>query len=203
PTPPPRVTIPPRVTPAPVAQVAGRAKGHPAKHRGGGAHRAIAKVHATTYANPKAHGGAGTSTGAGTGNVAGVGGGLGGNGTGDSGNGNGAVNANVPCGVVEFIPFAPPDYRNGTAYEPVKAIVTFGDGHKEEAKFPYRWIYPNGEQTDPWSSTNLKNPDFPTTLKRPPDGTDTSTFDPLIKYIIGHSDPQGYTDLPDCPKGHG
>src|SRR5581483_9998433 len=56
PTPPPEVTVPPHVTPAPVRQLAGRASGHPARHRGGGAHAAVAKAVTGTYANPNAAG---------------------------------------------------------------------------------------------------------------------------------------------------
>ena len=38
-----------------------------------------------------------------------------------AGNGNGAVNADTPCGVAEFLPTDPPRYVNGTAYERVRA----------------------------------------------------------------------------------
>ena|ERR1700736_2730969 len=205
PTPEPRVTPPPRSTPAPVQQVAGRAKGQPAKRRGGGAKKAIAKAAHGTYANPKAAGsGTGSSTGQGGGNAPGAGGGLGSNGTGTTGTGNGAVNANTPCGFVSFVPHGPPRYNNGTATETVRATVTFPDGHSETAEFPYKWVYPNGEQTDPWSNTNLKKDSTsPTTLQAPPPGTDTSNFPPLIKYIISHSGPDGYTELAPCPGSRG
>lgn len=204
PTPEPRVTPPPHSTPAPVQQVAGRAKGRPAKRRGGGAHKAIAKAASGTYANPRAAGaGTGTSTGQGSGNAPGVGGGLGGNGTGTSGNGNGAVNANSPCGFVDFVPHDAPHYSNGTASERVFATVSFPDGHKETAEFPYRWIYPNGEQNDPWSTTNLKRPDYTISLQPPPPGANVANYPPLIQYIIKHTGPDGLTDLPECPKGSG
>jgi hypothetical protein len=203
PTPEPRVTPPPRATIAPVQQIAGRAKGRPARRRGGGAHKAIAKASSGTYANPKAAGaGTGTSTGQGSGNAPGVGGGLGGNGTGTSGNGNGAVNAETPCGVVTFLPHDAPRYSNGTAYETVRATVSFMDGHTETAEFPYKWVYPNGEQNDPWSSTNLKKPDFEIPMQLPPVGAATN-LPPLIAYIVKHTRPDGFTDLQDCPKGRG
>jgi hypothetical protein len=202
PTPPPRVTPPPHSTPAPVQQVAGKAKGAPARHRGGGArHAIVAKAAKGNHANPKAHGaGTGGGTGRGSGAGAGNGGGAGGNGAGNGGNGNGAVNANTPCGVVEFKPTGAPRYDNGTAHEPIQATVTFPDGHAESANFPYRWTYPNGEQTDPWSDTNLKKGDFPITMQTPPPGTDVTALPPLIQYIVQHTGPTGYTDLPDCPK---
>lgn len=205
PAPPPRVTPPPRSTPAPVQQVAGRAKGRPAKHRGGGARKAPAKKAPThSYANPKAGGsGTGTSTGHGTGNVAGTGGGLGGNGTGDAGNGNGAANANTPCGFVDFKPTGAPHYDNGTASEPISATVTFPDGHTESADFPYKWVYPNGELNDPWSDTNLKKGDYAIALQTPPPGADIPSFPPLIQYILKHTGPDGLTDLPPCPKTRG
>ncbi|GAC1578814.1 MAG: hypothetical protein NVS3B7_12550 [Candidatus Elarobacter sp.] len=206
PTPEPRITPPPRSTPAPVQQVAARAKGRPAKHRGGGAHKAhVAKTKSGTYANPKAAGaGTGASTGQGSGNAPGTGGGLAGNGLGNAGNGNGAVNANTPCGFVDFKPTGAPRYSNGTAYEPIAATVTFPDGHSETANFPYKWVYPNGEQNDPWSDTNLrKDATAPAPMQAPPAGADVSSYPPLIQYIIKHTDASGFTLLPECPKNRG
>jgi len=201
-TPPtPTVTPPPRVTVAPAPQVAARAHGRPAKHRAGGALRLIAKAPSGLHANPNAAGsGNGSAAGSGEGDLPGVGGGLAGNGAGESGNGNGAVNANAPCGVVDFLPYAAPRYDKGTAYEPVQATVTFPDGHKETSRFPYLWVYPDGERTDPWSETNLKNPNYETTLQPPPPGSDRSGYPGLIQYILAHTDARGYTDLPECPK---
>jgi hypothetical protein len=201
PPPPPPRTPPPRVTAAPVPQIAGAARGRPAKHRGGGARRAVAHAPRGVYANPHAAGaGNGSATGTGAGSTAGQGGGQNGSGAGESGNGNGAVNANAPCGVVEFIPYAAPRSDGATVYEPVQATVTFPDGHKETARFPYSWVYTDGERTDPWSQTNLRNPNFQTTLQLPPPGADRSGYPSLIQYILAHTDLGGYTDLPDCPK---
>ena len=205
PTPRPHHTPPPHSTPAPVKQIAGRAKGTPARHRGGGAHTAVSRLSTTgTYAAPHAAG-VGTSPATGNGSAAqpGAGGGQNGPGNGDQGNGNGAVNADTPCGVVDFKPYAAPRYNNGTASEPVEATVTFPDGHRETARFPYPWLYPNGEQTDPWSDTNLKNPNFITTLRFPPAGSDPATYPPLIQYILKHTDSGGYTNLQPCPQGRG
>jgi hypothetical protein len=205
PTPEPRRTPPPHSTPAPVKQIAGRAKGKPAQHHGGGARKTIAKTSTTgTYADPNASGvGTSPATGVGSGPQPGAGGGQGGNGNGNQGNGNGAVNADTPCGFVDFKPTAAPKYSGTTASEPVEATVTFPDGHHESARFPYLWTYPNGEQTDPWSDTNLKNPNFITTLRFPPPGADTSTYPPLIQYILTHTDSQGYTNLHPCPQSRG
>ena len=201
PTPEPRLTPPPRSTPAPVQQIAGRAKGRPARRRGGGAHKAIAKAPSGHYANPHAAGsGTGSSTGQGSGDRPGVGEGLGGNGSGQTGNGNGAVNANTPCGFVEFRPHGAPHYSSGTASETIRATVSFPDGHTEVAEFPYKWVYPNGEQTDPWSDTNLRKGDFPIALQTPPPGSDIGTYPPLVQYILQHSSASGLTDLPECPK---
>ncbi|BDE07547.1 hypothetical protein WPS_28230 [Vulcanimicrobium alpinum] len=199
PTPPPHITPPPRATVAPI-QVAGRAKGTPARHRGGGAHHAIAKAAHGKHADPNASGsGTGSSHGTGSGNAPGVGGGLGGNGAGTGGNGNGAVNANAPCGFVDFEPFAAPTYRDGTAYEPIRAMVTFPDGHTETERFPYKWVYPNGEQNDPWSDTNLRRPPKEIPMQLPPPGTDTSSFPPVLQYILQHTTSDGYTNLQPCP----
>jgi len=203
PTPPPApvATPPPRATLGPVPQVAARAHGRPAKHRAGGALQLTPKAPRGRHANPSAAGsGNGSAAGTGEGDLPGVGGGLSGKGAGESGNGNGAVNANAPCGVVEFLPYNSPHYDKGTAYEPVQATVTFPDGHQEKARFPYPWVYPDGEHTDPWSETNLKNPNYETTLQPPPPGADRSTYPALIQYILAHTDARGYTDLPECPK---
>jgi hypothetical protein len=209
PTPPPHVTPPPHATAAPAPQIAGRAKGHPAKHRGGGAHRAIAKAKTGVYANPYAAGsGTGTSTGHGSGNAPGAGGGLNGTGSGNSGNGNGAVNANTPCGFVLFTPRDAPRYNNGTASETVIATVTYPDGHTEQERFPYPWVYPNGEANDPWSSTNLRKadevarsgrPDPGVPAQLPPPGSDTSGYPSVIQYILAHTDSGGFTILHPCP----
>jgi len=206
PTPPPRRTPPPRSTPTPVRHVVGRAKGTPKKHHGGGAQKSVATTAATgTYADPNASGvGTSPATGVGTGPQPGTGGGQAGNANGNQGNGNGPVNADTPCGVVEFKPVAAPKYSNGTASEPVDATVTFPDGHHESARFPYPWVYPNGEQNDPWSDTNLKNPNYgDVTLRFPPPGADTSAFPPLIQYILKHTNSEGYTNLQPCPHSRG
>jgi hypothetical protein len=103
------------------------------------------------------------------------------------------------CGVVEFVPAAAPQLVGNTTEERIKATVTFSDGHRESAIFPYRWIYPNGEVTDPWSNTNLRHADFLVTMQLPPPGTDTSAYPPLIRYVLAHTNASGYTILKDCP----
>jgi hypothetical protein len=113
------------------------------------------------------------------------------------------ANPSAPCGYVEFVPAGPPRWSGGTSYERIKATVTFADGHRESAVFPYVWVYPNGEQTDPWSYTNLKRPEFTVTLQRPPAGADVSTYSPLITYVLDHSTADGHTTLPSCPRSKG
>ena len=104
-----------------------------------------------------------------------------------------------PCGFVEFLPVGRPRYESGTVSETIRATVTYPDTHRDSAVFPYPWVYPNGEQTDPWSATNLARGDFAVTLQRPPPGTDLSKLPPLIAYVLEHSDARGYTDLEPCP----
>jgi hypothetical protein len=106
-----------------------------------------------------------------------------------------------PCGYVSFIPAGAPRMTNGTAYERVKAIVRFSDSHTETAEFPYPWVYPNGEQTDPWSDTNLRKPDFATPMQLPPAGTDVKTFAPVLQYVVAHTTANGYTTLRPCSTG--
>jgi hypothetical protein len=104
----------------------------------------------------------------------------------------------VPCGFVTFIPAGAPRFVNGTAYERIKTTVSFSDGHTETAEFPYYWVYPNGELTDPWSSTNLRRGDFAVTMQLPPAGTDVTTFPVLIQYVLKHTTRDGNTDLRAC-----
>ncbi len=199
PTPRPRVTPPPHSTPAPVRQVAGRAKGRLAKTHGGGAPKPVAVKTVSVAVNTSTAGtGSGTSTGVGSGTTPGTGGGQGGEGNGNGGNGNGAVNADTPCGVVRFLPVDVPRYTSGTAYEKIGARVSFPDGHEERVTFPYQWVYPNGEQNDPWSRTNAKSEE-PIVLQTPPPGSNVATFPPLVQYILSHTRSDGTTVLHDCP----
>ncbi len=215
-TPSARPTVPPKATPMPVAVRKDNAQSARAPRRakqGGSeaAHRTI--VAKRTMPAPPAHHGTGTGQAAGgVGIGAGPGVGTGGNngsgsgaGTGNQGNGaNGAFNANVICGFVEFTPKGAPKYRNGAASEVVDAHVHFADGHVEIARFPYPWVYTNGENDDPWSSRNLKNPDFEVVVQFPPAGFQLSADDQYVKYILDHSDPRnGLTTLPNCPGDKG
>jgi hypothetical protein len=210
PTPPPVVRVPPHVTPAPVPQVAAaKAAGPVAKaHSGAPAkptHHFDFDVYKQLAKNKlgRAEGVVGTGTGTGAGDaVTGAGDpGTQGTGAGTDGTGSGAVNANTPCGTVTFIPRGAPAYHKGAASERIAVTVDFPDGHQETEVFPYLWVYENGERDDPWSKTNLKrDPDGPTPLVFPPAGTDTSSYSPLIKYILDHTRPDGSTVLAECPK---
>jgi hypothetical protein len=100
---------------------------------------------------------------------------------------------------VFFRPNAPPAIRpDGSRSERIVAIVRFADGHSESATFPYQWIYPGGEQNDPWSATNLHRGDFDVPVVLPPAGADRTTFPPLIRYILDHTNPKGFTTLSHC-----
>ncbi|GAC1407833.1 MAG: hypothetical protein NVSMB64_15180 [Candidatus Velthaea sp.] len=210
PTPPPVVRVPPHATPAPVAQTAAkRAAGVKAPTHGGRpSPERVAKPKLDVYTLlahtglGRAKGIAGTGTGVGTGAAAGGGDAGTAAGAGTSGNGSGAVNANKPCGDVTFNIKGAPKYVSGTAYENVYAIVSFPDGHTETAFFPYKWVYPDGERTDPWSNTNLKEhpgDDYEIVAQTPPPGSDISGYEPLIRYILVHTGPDGHTNLGSCP----
>jgi hypothetical protein len=138
----------------------------------------------------------GTQTGPGAGDAADTGGGTG-------GTGNDAVNADQPCGDVEFVPDEAPRYRGATAAETIRATVRFSDGHTESAEFPYPWIYPDAADTDPWSPHNVADPNFPARAQLPPPGTNTGRFPDLIRYILDHTRPDGTTLLQDCPNPRG
>jgi len=211
-----RPTVPPKATPMPVAvrkDNAQSARAPQRAKRGGSeaSHRSIVAKQALPA--PPAHHGTGTGAAAGgAGTGAGPGVGSGGNngtgsgaGTGNQGNGaNGAFNASVICGFVEFTPKGAPKYRNGAASEVVDAHIHFADAHVEIARFPYPWVYTEGERDDPWSRTNLKNPDFEVVVQFPPAGFQLSADDQYVKYILDHSDPRnGLTTLPNCPGDKG
>jgi len=209
PPPPPIVHVIPRATIAPHPQIAAaRTKAPKEKTHGGSVSR---------RANPKldvyaelSHNGLGrqqgiTGTGTGTGVGAGSGGGDAGNaeGNGTGGNGTGDVNANTPCGFVDFVQ---PDsefteIRGTTYYETIVAVVHFPDGHTEKARFPYKWKYPDGERTDPWSGTNMRaNPTMQTPAQTPPPNVDPNSLSPVIQYLLQHTDDRGITSLKPCPK---
>jgi hypothetical protein len=103
------------------------------------------------------------------------------------------------CGFVSLVPVGAPRVTDGTMMERIRATVTFADGHTETATFPYLWVFPNGEQTDPWSTTNLtKDSGFSVVMQLPPPGTDQRTLPPLIASIIAHTDAAGFTNFVDC-----
>ncbi len=207
PTPPPPVRVRPRATIAPKPQVAApKAAGKENRVHGGAAAKPI--HHFKNFdvyqqlAKSRLGQSAGVSgTGAGTGAGNATGGGAAGTGVGNgkAGTGTGAVNANTPCGEVVFNVRGAPEYRNGAATERITATVQFPDGHTETDTFPYSWTYENGERDDPWSATNLSKQNLDIALVFPPPGSDTSSYPPLIKYILEHTRPNGTTVLEPCP----
>jgi hypothetical protein len=106
----------------------------------------------------------------------------------------------IPCGYVDFKPTRAPRYVGTTAYETIRATLHFPDGHTESDVFPYPWAYPNGEQTDPWSMTNLLRGDFVVGLQLPPLGFDRTSLSPLLAFVVAHTAADGTTDLKDCPR---
>lgn len=208
PTPQPVVSVPPRSTPAPVPRVAAaKAAGVTSPVHGGAAAKPVIHhyknfdVYAQLAKNRlgRAAGVSGTGAGLGTGPADGGGANGTGAGNGKNGTGTGDVNVNTPCGEVVFNVRGTPEYRDGAATEKITATVQFPDGHTETDTFPYGWTYENGERDDPWSSTNLAKQNFDIPLVFPPPGTDTSTFPPLIRYILDHTRPNGTTVLAPCP----
>jgi hypothetical protein len=194
PTPPPALPPVPHVTLAPIPQrAAPRVAVHPA------AAQAAPRL-APPVSVPAAVAATGPGAAQGQGNAPGPGAGAGNTTSGGTGGtGSGTVNADQPCGDVEFIPDDAPRYRGSTAVETIRATVRFPDGHTEAAEFPYPWIYPDAADTDPWSARNIANPDFPARAQLPPPGADSSRFPELIRYILNHTRPDGTTVLQDCP----
>lgn len=75
--------------------------------------------------------------------------------------------------------------------------VHFADGSAQAMILDYPWYYSN-EAANPWSSRNVNDPSFPTRFQPPP--SEKLAGEPeLVKYVIGHSTPDGATILRDCP----
>jgi hypothetical protein len=198
PTPPPTPapTPLPRVTAAPVPQRAG-----PAAVRAQTPARAPKAATAPKAPAPSSIAAApGAGLGAAPGSGAADAGDTGDVGAGTGGTGTDAVNADAPCGYVDFIPEGPPSMRGSTSYETIRATVRFPDGHQESDDFPYPWIYPDAADTDPWSARNVRVANLTVHAQLPPSETDASRFSPVIRYILDHTRADGTTVLQECPK---
>jgi len=200
PTPAPQLLA--HVTPAPTQHAAPRV----ARHGGRSATRApVVHPHALAVAVvPAAHGDAalapasGTGEGTGTGSASGdESGSAAGSGTG--GAGTGAVNADAPCGYVEFIPAESPRIAGNVAYEKIRTTVHFPDGHTESEDFPYPWVYADYMATDPWSPMNVRKTDLVVFAQLPPPGADVRRFPPIVRYVLDHTNASGGTVLQPCP----
>ncbi len=207
PTPRPRPTPPPaapvvHVTPAPVQRAAPAA----VHHAGGVSAAAPRSEHAAVHravTRPKATGTSGVAFAPGRGTGAGSGSGTGddagsGAGDGSGGNGMGAVNADTPCGDVDFIPDDKPRIVGDVSYETIRATVHYPDGHQDSDDFPYPWVYADYMDADPWSPLNVRKT-TPIAAQLPPPGSDTHRYPELIRYILDHTTPAGWTILQPCP----
>jgi hypothetical protein len=200
PQPTPHVTRQPAalVTPRPLVAKAiasaPRAIAPPVLHTGGAA---APRELATTVPSAAPNG---IATAAGTGVAAGGSGSGAGPGKGSGGaNGTDIGLGGGPCGLVMFVPAGTPAYTNKKIYETISVFVEFADGHREKAQFPYPWIY-DSDRADPWSIQNTRDhPNMSVPLQTPPPSLDMSTADPLVKYVLAHSTPNGRTLLPLCP----
>ena len=123
-------------------------------------------------------------------------------GAGSAGNGisgNGAAGGGEPCGFVEF---SDPhgsrfDSRTHGFWVDIRLSVHFPDGRAESLLLDYPWYYAS-EASNPWSDQNLNDPNFPTTFQSPPPDK-LANEPPLVRYVIAHTGPGGYTLLKDCP----
>lgn len=119
---------------------------------------------------------------------------------GNAGNGTGSATGTEPCGFVEF------SDPHGSRFEPrtrgfyvdIRMSVHFADGSTQSLILDYPWYYPS-EAANPWSSQNLRDPNFPTRFQRPP--ADKIAEEPeLVRYVMQHSTADGLTLLSDCPQ---
>ncbi|HEV3090489.1 MAG TPA: hypothetical protein VGX91_03495 [Candidatus Cybelea sp.] len=124
-----------------------------------------------------------------------------GSGAGARGNGGDAASGTEPCG---FVTFSDPhgsqyDARSHGFYVDIRMSVHFADGSSQTLILDYPWYYPD-ETSNPWSSQNAKNPDFPTRFQPPPE-SQLAAEPELVRYVVAHSTPDGLTLLKDCPAG--
>jgi len=198
PTPAPRRVRPP-THPVALAEVPQRAAPR-ALRAPGGAPAALAHPARLAPADVPAAVAPGAGNGSGPGEGAGPAAGDAGAGpSGTGGTGTAAVDADAPCGSVDFVPDQAPRRSGSTAYETIRATVHFPDGHTASELFPYAWVYPDATNTDPWSPRNLRDPDFPARAQLPPPGTDLRRYPEVIRYILEHTRGDGTTVLQECP----
>ncbi len=201
PTPTPRPV--PRATLAPVERAAPKA----IVHAGGtsAAHHLVREhEHPRDVARPKAPAAIGVALAPGNGSDVGSGNGAGndageGNGNGTGGTGTGEVNADAPCGYVEFVPDESPKIVGTTSYETIRTTVHYPDGHTASEDFPYPWVYADYMDTDPWSPINMRRPETVVHAQLPPPGADTHRYGDVVRYVLDHTNAIGYTVLQPCP----
>jgi hypothetical protein len=98
-----------------------------------------------------------------------------------------------------LLPFEAPEHRGRSILEHITATVTFSDGHTENDQFPYPWVYTDPD-ADPWSTTNMRNPNFIVRVQFPPSAASASRYSSLIRYILDHTrEEDGTTRLQECP----
>ena len=196
----PRATPVPTPTPAPLARATTAAVTERAAPRAertaGGTSVVRPRVPHPVHPAPAAAALPGNGTGSGFGTAAGD---DAGGGAGSGGSGSGAVDADAPCGYVEFIPSEAPRIAGTVSYETIRATVHYPDGHTESHEFPYPWVYSDWMNTDPWSPVNVRKADLTVSAQLPPPGTDTHRYNDVVRYILDHTGPTGRTLLQPCP----
>jgi hypothetical protein len=120
-------------------------------------------------------------------------------GSGTGGSGAGAIDADAPCGYVDFIPSESPKIVGNVAYETIRATVHYPDGHSDSEEFPYPWVYSDWMDTDPWSPINVRRSNTVVFAQMPPPGSDTRRYNEVVRYILDHTNPNGSTVLQPCP----
>ncbi len=202
PTPRPTATPKPVTTPTPTPQrhvvlaPVQRAAPHAQRHAG-----AANVVHAPPSApsvHPRAVAVVSSADGTGSGSGTGPGTGSGG-GEGTGGSGTGVVDADAPCGYVEFIPSNAAKIVGDVSYETVRTTVHFPDGHEQSDDFPYPWVYTDYLDTDPWSPINVRKANLVVLAQLPPPGADTRRYPDIVRYVLDHTNAHGGTVLQPCP----
>jgi hypothetical protein len=74
--------------------------------------------------------------------------------------------------------------------------VHFADGSRQSLFLDYPWYYAS-EAANPWSSQNIKDPNFPTRFQPPP-AAKVGGEPELVRYVVAHSTADGMTLLREC-----
>lgn len=103
----------------------------------------------------------------------------------------------APCGDPILENIEPTVIHDGVYAVRVRASIQRRNGSTVAEEFPYRFLYPRAEE-DPFLPQNRDNPHALTLVQTPPPNFDLRQFSPVIREILRHTTPEGFTMLQPC-----